>query len=350
MQGLPAYIHFNKNPNETILSILNELSPDKVAILVDENTRKHCLPLLENSLTDDLIFETESGEQNKNLATCSQVWDQMTLAGLSRKSILINLGGGVIGDMGGFIASTYKRGIRFINIPTTLLSQVDASIGGKLGVDFNGLKNHIGVFRDPDAVILSDIFLNTLDRRQLMSGFAEVIKHGLIWDASYFHKIKQLNFPEDPDWDLLLQRSVEIKGEVVTEDPLEHGLRKILNFGHTLGHAVETYHLENGIDMLHGEAIAIGMIMEMHLSHQLGYLELDEIKELSQWIMGLYGYVDTIPSIEDLIALMIHDKKNDAGSINFSLLEKVGTCRFDERVDNQQISNAVNFYHSIAAR
>ncbi|MFZ9044702.1 MAG: 3-dehydroquinate synthase [Cyclobacteriaceae bacterium] len=345
MEGLPAYIQFNREADEEIWSLVKRLAPDKVAILVDENTRKFCLPLLSEYY--DQVIEVKSGEQNKNLSTCSQIWDQMTEAGLSRKSLLINLGGGVIGDMGGFVASTYKRGIRFINVPTTLLSQVDASIGGKLGIDYKGLKNHIGVFKDPDAVILSDVFLKTLNERQLRSGYAEVIKHGFIWDKNYLKDIRNRSFSNEEDWDLLLVRSVEIKGEIVEKDPLEKGLRKILNFGHTMGHAVETYHLENGKDMLHGEAVAVGMIMELCLSHQLGWMEAAQVRDLSTWLFGIYGYVQSVPDADSLIKLMIHDKKNDAGQINFSLLRAVGSCQYDVQVNRQQIENAVAYYHGL---
>lgn len=348
MQRLPAYIHTSQHADKTLQSILNELTPDKVAILVDENTSVHCLPLL--TLVPDLVVEISSGEQHKTLQTCSDIWAKLTQAGLSRKSLLINLGGGVIGDMGGFIAATYKRGIRFINIPTTLLSQVDASIGGKLGIDFNGLKNHIGVFKDPDAVILAKEFLQTLSKRQLRSGFAEVIKHGLIWDASYFESTRSMKFPEEVNWETLLQRSVEIKGEVVTEDPLEAGLRKILNFGHTLGHAVESFHLDNGMDVLHGEAIAIGMIMEMHLSQQLEWLDEETVAELSRWLVSIFDHLDTVPDAETLTALMKHDKKNEAGHINFALIDAIGSCRYDVRVNDLQIKEAVNYYHGLAAR
>ena len=194
MKKLPEYIFFDTKPQQRVLDLVQKWSPDQIVILVDENTKTHCLPLLE--IPHFSVIQIPSGEKNKNLETCRLIWQQMTDLGMSRKSLLINLGGGVIGDMGGFVAATYKRGIRFINIPTTLLSQVDASIGGKLGIDFNGLKNHIGIFKDPDAVILSDLFLKTLDQRQLRSGYAEVIKHGLIWDKAYYESTQNNHFPE----------------------------------------------------------------------------------------------------------------------------------------------------------
>ena len=321
------------------------MRPDKIAILVDENTEKHCLPRLQ--IQHATTIQITSGEKHKNLHTCEQIWHHMTEAGMSRNSLLINLGGGVIGDMGGFTAATYKRGIRFVNIPTTLLSQVDASIGGKLGVDFHGLKNHIGVFKDPDAVLLSDVFLKSLDYRQLRSGYAEVIKHGLIWDKDYFRRIHGTIFPDKVDWPYLLRRSVEIKGEVVTEDPLEKGLRKILNFGHTLGHAVETFHLENGLDILHGEAIAIGMIMEMHLSQHKGWIDHTQVDDFSEWIMELFGKMDTVPSADHLYPLMAQDKKNSGDAIRFALIDSIGSCKYDVELEQDAIRDAVEYYRNL---
>ncbi|MFT4784941.1 MAG: 3-dehydroquinate synthase [Cyclobacteriaceae bacterium] len=345
MSRLPDYIYFEETPHNQLDRLVQELAPDQVAILVDEHTKQHCLPIVANDTYN--IIEIQSGEIHKTLETCALVWQKMTELGMSRDSLLVNLGGGVIGDMGGFIAATYKRGIRFINVPTTLLSQVDASIGGKIGIDFQGLKNHIGLFRDPEAVILSSVFLKSLDRRQLFSGFAEVIKHGLIWDRDYFDQIKSTKFPEEVDWVSLLKRSVEIKSEVVLADPFEKGLRKILNFGHTFGHAVETYHLDKGIGMFHGEAIIIGMIMEMHLSYQKEWLVDSDLEKVSKWLIELYGLVNTVPSSEELVQLMRHDKKNTADQINFSIINQVGACTYDVHFDELQIESAVEFYRNL---
>src|SRR5690606_32174448 len=207
-----------------------------------------------------------AGEENKNIDFCIGIWKMLLDFGAERNSLLINLGGGVVTDMGGFAASTYKRGIDFVQIPTTLLSQVDASIGGKTGIDLDTVKNIIGTFTQPEAVYINVDFLNTLDKRQLVSGFAEMIKHDFIFDASYFEDLKGFSF-DRPDEDLIY-RSVGIKNEVVKQDPKESGLRKILNFGHTIGHAVETYSIDNDDNpLLHGEAIAVGMICEAYLSH-----------------------------------------------------------------------------------
>ena len=244
---------------ENSLSKLDISTYSKVAILVDENTKRDCLyklPKIENPL----IIEIKSGEEYKNISTCNFIWEQLTINNFDRNSLLINLGGGVIGDMGGFCAVTYKRGLEFIHIPTTLLAMVDASVGGKLGIDFKGFKNQIGLFHNPKAVLISTEFLDTLDESELKSGFAEVIKHALILDNPLWLKLKNTTFT-DLDWEDIINHSVQIKNKIILEDPFEKGERKKLNFGHTFGHAIESYYLEKGTPISHGEAIFMGMIL-----------------------------------------------------------------------------------------
>jgi len=336
-------ILFIDSPQQALQDAIQQLNPDKVALLVDENTQQHCLPYFEHD--DYLIIEIKSGEINKNLRTCEKIWEALTKAGFSRKSLLVNVGGGVIGDMGGFVASTYKRGIRFINFPTTLLAMVDANIGGKLGIDFMGLKNHIGLFNDPEKILIFTDFLKTLPPRELRSGFGEVIKHGLIRDHDYWSKTSKSRFPE-MDWESVIQRSVEIKSEVVKEDPRENGLRKILNYGHTLGHAVETWYLNHQKSLLHGEAIAVGMILEAHLSFQLKLLDEKSLEEITGYITSIYEGI-AIPPMENLMELMGQDKKNVGNEINFSLLEKIGKCVYDMKVDEKMIAAAIKFYNTL---
>lgn len=340
----PDYIHFTDTPAETLQKVLTDLAPDKVAYLVDENTQKHCLPLL-GLPEDSLVIAIKSGEKHKTLDTCQHIWEQLTTAGFSRKSLLVNLGGGVIGDMGGFTAATYKRGIRFVNIPTTLLAAVDANIGGKLGIDFMGFKNHIGVFQDPDAVIVSDIFLKTLPARELRSGFAEVIKHGLIYDQKYYEQTSASDFP-DLDWNDVIRQSIAIKGAVVAEDPREGGLRKILNFGHTLGHGIETWYLNASKSLLHGEAIAIGMILEAYLSYKTGKLSLQEVNAISDYLTGIYG-TNELPPLDEVMKLMGQDKKNVGSEIRFSLLERIGACLYDVTVSAEWIRESYKFYENL---
>ncbi|MEP4534435.1 MAG: 3-dehydroquinate synthase [Cyclobacteriaceae bacterium] len=341
---LPDSISFISNPQEALQAALAELKPDKFAVLVDENTREHCLPLF--SLEPDTkIIEIKSGEINKNLNTCSDIWTALTEWGFTRKSLLVNMGGGVIGDMGGFCASTYKRGIRFINFPTTLLAMVDANIGGKLGIDFKGFKNHLGVFQDPERVVIYDGFLKTLPARELRSGFAEVIKHGLIHDKGYWETIRDGKFPNF-SWKDIVEVSAVIKNQVVTEDPKEGGLRKILNFGHTLGHAIETWHLTNEISLLHGEAIAVGMILEGHLAMQLGTLTESELSELTTYIQSVYDPIK-LPEQAALFPLMLQDKKNIGNDLSFSLLDGIGKCLYDQSVTEQMITEAMNYYSNL---
>ncbi|MFT6866442.1 MAG: 3-dehydroquinate synthase [Cyclobacteriaceae bacterium] len=342
--NLPDSISFISSPADGLKSVLEKLIPDKVVFLVDENTRQYCLPHFELGENENII-EIKSGEINKNLNTCTEIWSQLTHMGFGRKSLLVNVGGGVIGDMGGFCASTYKRGIRFINFPTTLLAMVDANIGGKLGIDFQGFKNHIGVFQDPENVLIYDGFLKTLPARELRSGFAEVIKHGLIYDRNYWETIKSGHFP-DFNWQQIVEVSAKIKHEVVTEDPKEAGLRKILNFGHTLGHAIETWYLNNQISLLHGEAIAVGMILEGHLAMQLGNLQESELTEITSYIQKIYDQI-SLPDFAELVPLMLQDKKNIGNELSFSLLNGIGGCLYDQKVDENMIHEAMNFYSNL---
>lgn len=273
----------------------------------------------------------------------------MTEEALDRKALMINLGGGVIGDMGGFCASIYKRGIRFINCPTTLLSQVDASVGGKLGIDFNGLKNHLGVFNEPETVIIAPEFLKTLPHAELRSGYAEIIKHGLIRDKAYFQKLQAQNW-ESQDWESLIRHSVGIKKAVVEADPKENGLRKILNFGHTIGHAFESYFLDTQNHLLHGEAIALGMIAEGFLSFEKVGFSFEEFREMSRFLLQVYGKVDfPLHELDPILDLCTQDKKNEGSVILFSLLESIGNCTYNIPVTREEIKHAIQYYHQIQA-
>tara|TARA_B100000941_G_scaffold173641_1_gene123839 strand:+ start:1223 stop:2260 length:1038 start_codon:yes stop_codon:yes gene_type:complete len=343
MKKVPSNIHFTQNVNQQLESYLKSFKPDRIAILVDENTLVHCLPKLQ-FVKETPLIQINSGEKNKNIETCKIIWQQLTDFKFTRKSLLINLGGGVIGDMGGFVAATFKRGIQFINIPTTLLSQVDASVGGKLGIDFNEFKNHIGVFKDPDAVIICDEFLNTLCRRELKSGFAEIIKHGLIYDLNYWKDIRMNPFSEITDWQYFIKKSVFIKANVIEKDPYESGLRKILNFGHTLGHSIESWYLDIEKDLLHGEAIAAGMIMEAKLALDLGLIEEKYFEQVVNCIDQVFDRITLFPPFDKFTSLLRQDKKNQGSTIMFSLINGPGSCLFDIEVKDAQIANAINFY------
>ena len=329
--NLPPYLTLINNISEDVESAIEELRPDKIALLVDENTAEHCLPHLA-TIKYDLLIQIQSGEEEKTLKTCESIWSQLTQSGFTRKSLMINLGGGVIGDMGGFAAATYKRGMSFFNIPTTLLSQVDASLGGKLGVDFAGLKNHIGVFQDPNRVFVDVGFLNTLPSRELKSGFAEVIKHALIQSNEQWDKLLSLKF-DAIDWSELIPSSIAIKNEVVRQDPKENGLRKILNYGHTIGHALETYFLQTENPLLHGEAIAWGMILENKLALRMGMINEESDQRIEKYIRENFTLPSQVPSYTELKNYLNQDKKNDAQGIRFSFLTKEGACTYDVLVE-----------------
>ena len=333
---------------------LNELIEKKqyakIVVIVDENTNTHCLPLLKKALNTSFVtIQIPAGEQHKNLQTCQLIWSQMMALNISRSTLCINLGGGVIGDMGGFCASTFKRGMDFVQIPTTLLAQVDASIGGKLGIDFMQVKNSIGVFNNPQMVFINPDFLKTLPRSEVRSGFAEIIKHSLIADAGEWQRIQQMKDLDAINWPDLIEPSLQIKKQVVEEDPFEHGVRKALNFGHTIGHALEGYALETETPLLHGEAIAIGMVCEAYLSHEIDQLSLQELMEIVRFIKHTYDYW-TIPldASDDLLALMRNDKKNKGRDINFSFIPKAGTVKVNQIADEEKILQSFYFYNEMA--
>lgn len=334
--------------NTDIKSVLDRLGLEaysSIAIIVDENTKEHCLPLVQPLLPDATIIEIKSGEENKTLQTCTHIWQELTDASFDRKGLVFNLGGGVIGDMGGFCASTYKRGIEFVQIPTTLLSQVDASVGGKLGIDFNSFKNHIGVFNKPKAVIINTNFLQTLPERELRSGYGEVIKHALIADVDHWEIIKTKSL-HDFDWTQIVSHSVKIKAEVTESDPTEKGLRKILNFGHTIGHAVETFYLETDKKLLHGEAVAVGMITEAFVAKQKGFISQAACEDIKAYTTKVYGK-QTIPSedVDQIIPLTLQDKKNEGKVVYAALLEKIGEANYNQPLSEKEIRESIAYYN-----
>ena len=328
---------------------LHQKKPSKVFVLVDENTHEHCLAIFKHKIQKkiDEVFVVKAGENHKNLQTCTQLWHQLTDFGADRKSLLINLGGGVITDMGGFAASCYKRGIEFINIPTTLLSMVDASVGGKTGIDLGVLKNQIGVFSNPKMVIIDPIYLKTLCKRELKSGMAEVIKHCLIQKKSFYEDLFDFDSFSQPEQIRLIHDSIQIKNDVVTKDPKEGGLRKILNFGHTIGHAVESYFLQNNQKetLTHGEAIVLGMISECYLSEKLLGFSTEKTKKVAQKLLNLYPKIDLNHSdFEEIKSFLVHDKKNENGQINFVLLKDFGNPIIDCKVSVNLIEESLQYY------
>jgi len=344
-------IYFDSNGFEFLQQLLTPKNYSKIFILVDNHTNEHCLPLFLSNLATNVeieIIEIEAGEEQKNIKTCLELWEVMIELGADRRSLLINLGGGVLTDLGGFIASTFKRGIDFIHVPTTLLAMVDAAIGGKNGIDLGALKNQVGCIVPPKCILIHSEFLHTLDSRQMRSGLAEMFKHGLILDKAYWNKLKDLNSLSTNDLSHLIQQSIQLKINVVNEDMYEKGLRKILNFGHTLGHAIESFFLEQETSkqLLHGEAIAIGMILESYISWKLNLLRKEEYLEINYFLSDVFEPVHFGSNdIEKIIQLLQYDKKNEHGIVQFVLLNSIGKAISNQNVDKTLIYEAFTDYH-----
>lgn len=337
------------NLERDLAHALNVCAPDKVFVLTDETTKQFCWPKVQqfDCMHGANVITIPPTDAHKDIATLSNVWEALVEGGGTRRSCLINLGGGMITDLGGFAAATFKRGINFINIPTTLLAMVDAAVGGKTGVNFKGLKNEIGVFCDARFVLLNTLFLDTLDNENTRSGYAEMLKHGLISDESMWAEL--LNFDLDtPDWTQLQQmvaRSVRVKEGVVAKDPHEQGLRKALNLGHTVGHAFESMALHKGKPVLHGYAVAFGLVCELYLAAFKTHFPTGKMRQTVQFVRRYYG---TFPlscnDYDHLIELMQHDKKNTSGNINFTLLEDIGKPVINQTATTEEIKEALDFF------
>jgi 3-dehydroquinate synthase len=341
---------FNNEGYNELNKIISENNYSTLFIIVDSNTNEVCLPkllpLIETESRIEII-EFDAGEINKNIETCIQIWNVLTELGADRKSLIVNLGGGVVTDLGGFVASTFKRGIDFINIPTTLLSMVDASIGGKTGIDLGNIKNQIGVINNPKLVVIDSDFLETLPQIEMRSGLAEILKHGLICDKIYWKQFLDLSSLNIEDIDTIIFDSIKIKNEIVMQDPMELGIRKALNFGHTLGHAIESYFMENPTkkSLLHGEAIAIGMVLESYISMKKNLISKVEYLEVKTTIKSIFEEVDFDKNdIQSIVDLLIHDKKNENGVIKFVLLDGIGNFTINQNVESEVIISSFEDY------
>lgn len=341
-------VHFNSDGYAALNNYLKSTAHSTIFILVDTNTNDFCSSkFLSNIVTETRIeiIEIEPSEETKNIETCFELWSALSDLGADRKSLLLNLGGGVVTDIGGFVAATFKRGISFINIPTSLLSMVDAAIGSKNGVDLGNLKNQIGTITSPQMVIIDTDFLETLPQNQMRSGLAEMLKHGLIANRHYWDKLQDLAKIDYADFDSLIAESVEIKNNIVLQDPTEDGMRKALNFGHTLGHAIESHFMSKETTLLHGEAIAIGMVLESFLSFQLNFLSKTEYLEIKNQILTIFGRVEISQlDITEVLNLLQHDKKNEYGKVKFALLDGIGNAKIDQEVDNDIIIASFDDY------
>ena len=356
---------FSEQLERTLETAIGECNPDRLFVLTDDNTRRLCWPVVKDygCLAAAQLITIPAGDEHKNLTSLSHVWEQLQQGGATRHSLMVCLGGGMVTDLGGFAASTFKRGIAFINIPTTLLAMVDASVGGKTAINFCGLKNEIGVFREAQAVIICTRFLQTLDMQNVLSGYAEMLKHGLIsnkehWAELLRFPIENLNREEvqdssdrqEPSGGLasLLARSVAVKERIVEADPHEQGLRKALNLGHTIGHAIEEWSFTPTKPppppLLHGYAVAYGLVGELYLSAVKCHFPTDRLRQTVQFVREHYGTpAITCNDYPALLRLMTHDKKNTAGTINFTLLSDIGELQLNQSATDEEIREALDF-------
>lgn len=345
-------IHFNSTCYTELNALLQRSNFSKIFVIVDSNTHNFCYANFISKIETNLeieIIEIEAGEIHKTIDTCVGVWNALSDLNADRKSLIINLGGGVVTDLGGFVASTYRRGIKYINVPTSLLAMVDASVGGKTGVDLNNLKNQIGVINTPKMILIDTHFLDTLPEDELRSGFAEMLKHGLIKTRVYWDALKDFSFQSLKDLDDLIYESIIIKQNIIDIDPFEDNLRKTLNFGHTLGHAIESYYLSNPDkpNLLHGEAVAIGMVLACYLSSKLCDFSEEKNQEIKDVVTKIFGRITINEAdFDPIIELLKHDKKNEHGNVNFVLLEAIGKPKINCLVENSLIVDAFKFYHA----
>lgn len=336
----------SKDLQKALSEAIAECRHDKLFVLVDETTEQLCLPLIAGF---DCMQEAQrivigATDTHKTLDTLSHVWAELQRMGATRHSLLINLGGGMVTDLGGFAASTFKRGLAYINIPTTLLSMVDASVGGKTGINFGGLKNEIGVFNNANCVILDTTFLRTMDTENLLSGYAEMLKHGLISNEQTWAELLSMDLNDLDKLGDLVEKSVAVKQRIVTEDPTEHGIRKALNLGHTVGHAFESLALERK-PILHGYAVAYGLVVELYLCCVKTGFPQDKMRQTVGFIKENYGKMPiTCDDYPKLIELMHHDKKNVGTDINFTLLGGIGDIRINQTATEEDIKEALDFY------
>lgn len=352
---------FSEQLERTLETAIGECHPDRLFVLTDDNTRRLCWPVVKDygCLAAAQLITIPAGDEHKNLTSLSHVWQQLQQGGATRHSLMVCLGGGMVTDLGGFAASTFKRGIAFINIPTTLLAMVDASVGGKTGINFCGLKNEVGVFSDSKFVILNADFLSTLDKANLLSGYAEMLKHGLIANEQMWAELTTFDIAgEHTVWQRLQRMvadSVRVKEQVVAADPHEKGLRKALNLGHTFGHAFESWSYgfeeqgtktkEHGREpLLHGYAVAFGLIAELYLSVVKCGFPTEQMRQTVSFIRQHYGNLPiTCDDYDNIIALMRHDKKNRGTDINVTLLAGIGQLRIDQTIDEEMIREALDF-------
>lgn len=345
-------IIYGRKPEQELLKWIGKYNSGKVFLSTEETVNKLWISKYDDFFKSNGIKKVviPAGENNKKIESVANIWEFLSKNGADRKSLLINIGGGMLTDLAGFAATTFKRGIDFLNVPTTLLSQVDASVGGKTGINFGGFKNEIGTFKEPVAVIINTDFLKTIDRENFISGFAEMIKHGLIYSPEHLLELEKFDL-ENIDYDLLqevIRHSVNVKEYFVASDPTEKNIRKALNFGHTIGHAFESFAWDQNRPIQHGYAVAYGMIAELYLSVHYCNFPLNDFEQLTNWLINLYGkFPISENDFDSLFELMTHDKKNEAGKINFTLLSEIGKIEINQNCDRDLIYKALVYYANL---
>jgi 3-dehydroquinate synthase len=343
----PETVYYQQDGIDKLNKFIEDEKPSKIVILVDENTHENCYPKLIIDISTDIpieLVEIQAGEEYKTIETCYQLWLSLSEIGIDRKSLMINLGGGVVTDLGGFVASTYMRGIKFINIPTTLLAMSDASVGGKTGVDLENLKNFVGTFSLAEMVIVHSQFLETLDEHQLKSGFAEILKHALIADETQWNELKLIDYKDINSLANFLPRTIKVKSNIVEKDFKEQNIRKNLNFGHTIGHALESYFLTSTHPILHGEAVAMGILAEIYLAKQIQILSENEFKEIETELLKIYTIYEFDENCFDFIfTAMKKDKKNENQEYRFSLIDRIGNGVYNQIVNENQIVSSLYY-------
>ena len=342
-------IIYTRLPEQQLFNWIGKYTPGKVFLATEETVNDLWVSKYDDFFISNGIKKVviPAGENNKKIESVAKIWEFLSANGSDRKSLLINIGGGMLTDLAGFAATTFKRGIDFLNIPTTLLSQVDASVGGKTGINFSGFKNEIGTFKEPVAVIINTDFLKTIDKENFISGFAEMIKHGLIYNSEHLKELEEFDL-ENIDYDHLqeiIRHSVNVKEYFVANDPTENNIRKALNFGHTIGHAFESYAMQQNRPIQHGHAVAYGMIAELFLSVKKCNFPLSDLQNLTNWLIKLYGKFEISENdFDSLFELMTHDKKNESGRINFTLLSEIGKIEINQNCERELIYESLIHY------
>lgn len=345
-------IIYSRSTEQELLPLIKSVQKGKVFLATEETVNTLWISKFDSFFEENAVKKVviPAGENNKKIESVAKIWAFLSENGGDRKSLLINIGGGMLTDLAGFAATTFKRGINFVNVPTTLLSQVDASVGGKTGINFGGLKNEVGTFKEPVSVLINTNFLKTIDAENFVSGYAEMIKHGLINSPEHLEELKNFDI-KNIDYDVLqeiIQHSVNIKEYFVANDLTENNIRKALNFGHTVGHAFESLAMEQNRPILHGFAVAFGMLAELYLSIKKCNFPANDLQELTDWILKIYGKFEIEKKdYNRLYELMTHDKKNDSGNINFTLLPQIGKIEINQNCEKEIIFEALDYYQNL---